>query len=88
MKDGMSSRPLRYAFGLMLTQILDVASGMQYLHHNGVVHGGLRPNNILITDDKRVVLSEYGMFELQQSTRDPEAHRYLSPEAWKGVRMH
>ncbi|KIK67902.1 hypothetical protein GYMLUDRAFT_798934 [Collybiopsis luxurians FD-317 M1] len=65
--------------------ILDIASGMQYLHRNGIVHGGLRPSNIFLTDDEHVTISEYGMFELLQTTKDPEAHRYFSPEVWKGT---
>ncbi|KIK51615.1 hypothetical protein GYMLUDRAFT_391998 [Collybiopsis luxurians FD-317 M1] len=65
--------------------ILDIALGMQYLHNNGIVHGGLRPTNIFVTNDECATISEYGMFELLHTTEDHEAHRYLSPEAWRGI---
>ncbi|KAF9076886.1 kinase-like domain-containing protein [Rhodocollybia butyracea] len=65
--------------------ILEIASGMQHLHNNGIIHGGLRPTNIFMTADGHIVISEYGLFELQQTTRDTEAYRYFSPETWKGT---
>ncbi|KAK1228039.1 hypothetical protein PQX77_008932 [Marasmius sp. AFHP31] len=64
--------------------ILDVALGMQYLHTNGIVHGSLLPSNILINSSGRACVSDYDMLKLQAS-RNPDAHRYYSPEAWKGV---
>ncbi|KAJ6452288.1 hypothetical protein C8R45DRAFT_847932 [Mycena sanguinolenta] len=55
---------------------------MQYLHARGVVHGSLKPNNILVGDG-RACISDYGMVEVHPS--GSYGHRYFSPEAWKGV---
>ncbi|KAJ7262791.1 hypothetical protein B0H12DRAFT_1012526 [Mycena haematopus] len=55
---------------------------MQYLHARGVVHGSLKPANILVGDG-RACVSDYGMIEVQ--TSGSPGHRYFSPEAWKGV---
>ncbi|KAJ7183441.1 kinase-like domain-containing protein, partial [Mycena filopes] len=63
--------------------VYEVAAGMQYLHERGVVHGSLRPANILIKDDGTACISDYGMMEVQSS--GGEGHRYFSPEAWKGT---
>ncbi|KAG6877903.1 hypothetical protein C0992_009096 [Termitomyces sp. T32_za158] len=41
--------------------IRDVASGMQYLHENGVVHGDLKSLNILVTDSQRACLADFGL---------------------------
>ncbi|KAG6828025.1 hypothetical protein H0H92_009600 [Tricholoma furcatifolium] len=37
-----------------------VASGMQYLHENGVVHGDLKCLNILVTQDEQACLADFG----------------------------
>ncbi|KAJ7629388.1 hypothetical protein DFH06DRAFT_719248 [Mycena polygramma] len=61
----------------------DVALGMKYLHERGVVHGSLKPSNILINIDGTACVSDYGMIEVQ--TSGSNGHRYFSPEAWKGT---
>ncbi|KAJ7074507.1 hypothetical protein C8F01DRAFT_1010854 [Mycena amicta] len=63
--------------------VYDVVLGMQYLHSRGVVHGSLKPSNILIGADGAACISDYGMVEVQ--TSGSYGHRYFSPEAWKGT---
>lgn len=64
--------------------ILETALGMQYLHSRDIIHGGLKPTNILIKDSGEACISDWAIVEVQPS-RNKEAHRYLSPEAWKGT---
>ncbi|KAI3610466.1 hypothetical protein WG66_006876 [Moniliophthora roreri] len=64
--------------------VMDVASGMQYIHSRGLIHGGLKTSEILIKADGQACIADYGMSEIQ-STKNNEAHRYFSPEAWKGM---
>ncbi|KAK0493502.1 hypothetical protein EDD18DRAFT_1356424 [Armillaria luteobubalina] len=63
--------------------VFQTALGMQYLHSLNVVHGGLKPSNILINDAGDACVSDWSM-DFQPS-RNREAHRYYSPEAWKGM---
>ncbi|KAJ7119484.1 hypothetical protein C8R44DRAFT_877912 [Mycena epipterygia] len=63
--------------------VSDIAYGMQYLHARGVVHGSLKPTNILINGDGTACVSDCGMIEVQTSASN--GHRYFSPEAWKGT---
>ncbi|KAJ6589090.1 hypothetical protein B0H19DRAFT_1102869 [Mycena capillaripes] len=63
--------------------VYDVALGMEYLHGRGVVHGSLKPTNILMGVDGKACVSDYGMIEVQ--TSGSHGHRYFSPEAWKGT---
>ncbi len=45
------------AFGI----ILDVAAGLDFAHKNNVVHGNLRPSNILFNSDEVPKLTDFGM---------------------------
>ncbi|TFK38499.1 kinase-like domain-containing protein [Crucibulum laeve] len=40
--------------------ILDIASGLKYLHDNGIIHGDLHGNNVLINDFENACLSDFG----------------------------
>ncbi|KAI5124038.1 hypothetical protein M0805_003867 [Coniferiporia weirii] len=44
-----------------LAILRDVASGMEYLHMRNVVHGDLRAANILIGDDGKACVSDFGL---------------------------
>ncbi|KAJ8085539.1 hypothetical protein PM082_004357 [Marasmius tenuissimus] len=64
--------------------IFDVVLGMQYLHARKIIHGSLRPSNILINSNGRACVSDYDLLPLQAS-RSPDAYKYYSPEAWRGI---
>ncbi|TFK35601.1 kinase-like domain-containing protein [Crucibulum laeve] len=46
--------------------VLDVASGLEYLHTRQppVIHGDLKGNNTLVSDDSKVVLTDFGLSRL------------------------
>ncbi|KAG8914083.1 hypothetical protein FRC00_000866 [Tulasnella sp. 408] len=41
----------------------EAARGLEYLHssHPSIVHGGIKPENVIVTDDLRAVLSDVGL---------------------------
>ncbi|KAJ7719616.1 kinase-like domain-containing protein, partial [Mycena olivaceomarginata] len=41
--------------------LLEISQGLEYLHSMNIVHGDLRGNNILISDDGNACLSDFGL---------------------------
>ncbi|EEB86775.1 hypothetical protein MPER_16141, partial [Moniliophthora perniciosa FA553] len=56
---------------------------MQYLHSRSIIHGSLKTSDVLVTSTGRACVADYGLLGVQ-SSRSKDAHRYFSPEAWKG----
>jgi len=80
---------------LALQIIHDVALGMQAAHQHHVVHRDIKPDNILVADDGRVLLSDLGLAKAV-STSGHGQHmpvtrlglllgtpEYMSPEQWE-----
>jgi serine/threonine-protein kinase len=77
--------PLELATGLLR----QVAAAIDYAHQQGVVHGDIKPENILLSDDRRTaLLTDFGMakhFEVTDRVVSKEfsvggTSAYLSPE--------
>jgi len=68
--------------------LLQIAKGLQYLHSCGVVHGDLKGNNVLISDDGKAKISDYGLssiisnptFAIPATPRFARSSRWLAPE--------
>ncbi|CAE6468496.1 unnamed protein product [Rhizoctonia solani] len=43
-----------------LQTCIQLADAVEYLHANGIVHGDIKPDNVLMTDDGRVQLADFG----------------------------
>jgi len=71
-----------------------IAEGMAYLHTKGVVHRDLKPDNILVTTDDRLVIGDFGTAALDGARRLTFKHlaeslgtpAYMSPEQVRGGR--
>ncbi|KAJ6504018.1 kinase-like domain-containing protein [Mycena vulgaris] len=68
--------------------LLETAEGLKYLHSMNIVHGDLRGNNILISDDFSVCLSDFGLANIicdtqtapATSTSHAGSTRWFAPE--------
>ncbi|TFK45230.1 hypothetical protein OE88DRAFT_1640190 [Heliocybe sulcata] len=69
----------------------EVARGMEYLHTRGVLHGDLKAANVLVYDDGRCVISDFGQSEMKSEVArlsgSPPPHgtlRWQAPELMAG----
>ncbi|MFZ5862293.1 MAG: protein kinase domain-containing protein [Nitrospirota bacterium] len=75
LKDRMAQvRPWREALGTLR----EICDGMAFAHRHQIVHGNLRPTNILISRDGRVKLADFGLDE-HYAEGDGQTNWYSRP---------
>jgi len=104
LKDGSSALVMSYIEGPTLEQIVQkkgqidaehvvwiiqrVLNALQYLHFHGVVHGDIKPQNIIVQPDKHMaVLVDYGLAMVKPRASDANigfTEIYSPPEQVKG----
>lgn len=68
-----------------------IAKGLQHAHINGIIHRDIKPQNILITDDDRVKIFDFGIAKHSESSTITNSGRiigsvhYFSPEQARGL---
>jgi len=64
--------------------VFGIATGLQYLHANKVIHGDLRPNNVLMGPDGQPKICDFGCSKIIGikgfTTNLPNAYRFMAPE--------
>ncbi|KAJ7039445.1 kinase-like domain-containing protein [Mycena alexandri] len=84
-----------YDTDYLLSLILDVALGLQYLHDKGVVHGDLKGDNIFVTSSRRACIADFGLssiitsvssIQFTNSSKPTQGGtvRYQAPELLQG----
>ena len=76
----LSEGPLRH--DLLRSVLQQTLEGLQYLHDQGVLHGAVRPGNLLIDDQGQVKLSDSAGINADGVVRRPigGSFKYLAPE--------
>jgi serine/threonine protein kinase len=65
---------------------LELLSAVKYLHHHNITHSDIKPQNVLLTSDQRIVLADFGVARALETTQpsDRNWQAYFAPEQLKG----
>jgi len=97
--DYATNGSLRQRFGRSVQQplldiipyIKQIAAALQYAHERKVIHRDVKPENMLLGGDGAVLLSDFGIAVIAQSTRDQNRQGvagtapYMAPEQIRGM---
>jgi len=64
--------------------LVDLCHALVPLHRSGLVHGDLKPDNVLVDRAGRVRLIDFGLLRRETETVDGGTLAYLAPEALRG----
>src|SRR3989449_9360550 len=84
-------RGSRVPLQAIVSYVTDVAPALQYAHDQGLIHGDLKPENLLLGKQERVLLSDFGLALLvpaPNALHVPEMYGtliYMAPEHLRGV---
>ena len=73
---------------VVLKLMVDVAEALEYAHQHGIIHGDIKPPNILVSDKGIPYLTDFLPLVVVEQKIYEEAvvgsSAYLSPETWSG----
>jgi len=71
----------------------DVVAGLMYLHEHNIIHGDIKPENLLVADDGHIKICDFGVSRKFQDGNDelrrsPGTPVYTAPECCLGLTYH
>ncbi|KAL5575403.1 hypothetical protein UlMin_017102 [Ulmus minor] len=71
----------------LISIALDIARGMEYIHSQGVIHRDLKPENVLIDQNFKLKIADFGIAcddaYCDSLADDPGTYRWMAPEMIK-----
>ena len=87
LRDAISLHPTGFEREEGLRLFRQIASAVAYAHEQGIVHGNIKPDNVLLPSPLRPLLTDFDVAclrEHQTRRRTPNAAAYLAPEQIQG----
>ncbi|KAJ1703404.1 hypothetical protein LUZ63_003183 [Rhynchospora breviuscula] len=71
----------------------DIVAGLTYLHSHNIIHGDIKPDNLLVTGTGRVKIADFGVSQAFEGDNDllrrsPGTPVFTAPECCIGVTYH
>jgi tetratricopeptide (TPR) repeat protein/tRNA A-37 threonylcarbamoyl transferase component Bud32 len=70
--------------------LLQITSGLHHIHHLGIIHLDLKPSNILVSDDGKAKIMDFGLAIATHQVFDRQIRgtlQYMAPEVLKQDRV-
>lgn len=80
----------RLPLSLVVSYVRQVAEALQYAHDARLIHRDIKPENMLVDRQQQIVLSDFGIALMSQSSRSHTAQEiagtaaYMAPEQFQG----
>jgi TPR repeat protein len=72
--------------------ILGIVFGMRFIHSKGIIHGDLKPSNILLSSRGEAIISDFGLSRFEAAdytlTADSGTVNYAAPELFRDGMPH
>lgn len=76
---------VRFEVDEVLSPLIDIAEGLAVVHRAGIAHRDIKPDNVMLTADLRVVLMDFGLvlpeFDVSSQQIVAGSPPYMPPEA-------
>ncbi|KAI5079461.1 hypothetical protein GOP47_0005636 [Adiantum capillus-veneris] len=81
------SEPYSLPIELVTRMAIDTASGMEYLHSQGIIHRDLKSDNLIMTEDLHIKVADFGVSCLESHKDSMKGYtgtcRWMAPEMIK-----
>ena len=70
--------------------VLQIASGLHHIHHLGIIHLDIKPSNVLVSDDGKAKIMDFGLAIATHQVFDRQIRgtlQYMAPEVLKQDRV-
>jgi serine/threonine-protein kinase len=82
----------RFAVDEAVSIVIQICAGVGYAHRAGLIHCDMKPHNVLVTTDRRVKVTDFGIARALSSINPDErseivwgSPQYFSPEQARGM---
>ncbi|KAA3631504.1 MAG: CHASE2 domain-containing protein [Calditrichaeota bacterium] len=87
--EDMIKKKMKFNFKIIAKVIMQICDALDYAHEKGIVHRDIKPANIMIQNDYRVKLMDYGIARIDSNSMTKTGiamgtPNYISPEQLKG----